>query len=154
MEILMKAFILAISALVASALVQAKEFDEEQVCAAWVRNATMGAIHALQNHRRKVIPLRVQELAELLTHESLSSLKGVPVLADVYANEYGKVFLESSVFYGYDYIQRAPSAQRQGLLSGSTELFSEVCKRNVAPFRDSMFAPANRGHVLSFRDSR
>lgn len=150
----MKSFILTVTAVVASASVQAKEFSEEQVCAAWVRNATMGAIHALQNHRRKLIPLKEAEFAELLAHESLSSVKGVPVLADVYANEYGKVFLESSVFYGYDYIQRAPSAQRQDLLSGSTELFTEVCKRNVEPFRDSMFAPANRGHVLSFRDSR
>jgi hypothetical protein len=150
----MKTLILAITAVVASASVQAKESSEEQVCAAWVRNATMGAIHALQNHRRKLIPLKEKEFADLLAHEGLSSVEGVPVLANVYENEYGKIFLESSVFYGYDYIHRAPNAQRQDLLSGSAELFIEVCKRNVEPFRDSMFAPANRGHVLSFRDSR
>lgn len=150
----MKGVVIVIVASVVTASVQAEELASEKVCEAWVRNATTGAMHAFQNQPRKLVPLTVTELSVELTQDRMSAVKGIPVVAEEYATEMGKLFLEESVFYGFDYMQRLPSAQRGYFLIASYGIFAEVCERNVEPYRDSIFVPANRGHVLTLQDLR
>src|SRR5215510_5547954 len=113
----MKRIVLLAIAIVAVANLQAAELREEVVCDAWTRNAVMGAMHAYRGHRRQLMPVTVAQLKDLLTHGQLYSVDGIPVLADEYETDSGKAFLEDSVFYGFDYMQRLPNEQLQQFLA-------------------------------------
>ena len=119
--------ILAAAAIVASTTVQATELSREVVCDAWARNAMMGAVHASQGHRRELVPITVPQLRELLLHDKLSAIEGIPVLAEEYATDDGRKFLEESVFYGFDYMQQLPKSELLEFLANSTAIFTQAC---------------------------
>lgn len=82
----------------------------------------------MMGHSRKLVPLSPEAIVELIEHGRLLRVDGIPVFADDHGTAEGQAFLESSVFYGFDYVKRTPAEQLPNSAPQMLELFVRVCR--------------------------
>jgi hypothetical protein len=120
--------LLGVTALLAAVTVHAGELDEDTICTSWARNATIGSEHAMMGHARRLVPLTLEHIQELIEHNKLFAIDGIPVFADDSETPESRAFLEDSVFYGFDYAKQLP----QDLVAVSAQqmlaVFMSICR--------------------------
>ena len=121
-------FLLCGAALLAAVTAHASELSKDTICESWARNATIGGEHALMGHSRRLVPLTLEHIVELIEHRKLFGIDGIPVLADEHGTPEGKAFLEDSIFYGFDYVKRTPEDQLPESAQQLLGMFVEVCR--------------------------
>lgn len=119
--------LLSAAALLAAVNLHSAEPGQEVVCAAWARNALIGGEHALMGHSRKLVPLRQEDIVELIEHGTLLGIDGIPVFEDDHGTPEGQAFLEGSVFYGFDYVKGIPQAQLPDSAQQMLDVFVRAC---------------------------
>lgn len=97
-------------------------------CDVWASNASIGALRAMLGHPRRLVPLIDSRIGELLVHGQYWQMPGVPVLADQYGSDEDKVFLEDSIFFGFDYARSLPAHEQSALVFRAMETFTRACK--------------------------
>lgn len=120
--------LLFVAALLAAAAARASELSTDTVCDSWARNAAIGGQHALMGHSRRLVPLTLEHIIELIEHRKLFGIDGIPVLADDHSTPEGKAFLEDSVFYGFDYVTRTPEDRLPESAVEMLGMFVEICR--------------------------
>ena len=120
--------LLGVTALLAAVTVHAGELDQDTICISWARNATIGSEHALMGHSRKLIPLTIEHIQELIEHGTLFEIDGIPVLAEDHDLPEGRAFLEDSIFYGYDYATQLPQDLVPNSAQQMLDVFVSICR--------------------------
>lgn len=123
-------YVLCIAGLLAAFTARADGLEQDALCTAWARNATIGGEHALMGHARRLVPMKYDDIIELIEHQHLLQVDGIPVFVEDHAGEDGRAFLEDSVFYGFDYVKRTPHEQLPGSAQQMLEVFHETCRSN------------------------
>jgi hypothetical protein len=121
-------FLLCVAALLAAVTVHASELSKDTVCDSWARNAIIGGAHASMGHSRRLVPLTLEHILELMEHGKLFGIDGIPVFADEHDTPEGKAFLEDSIFYGFDYVKRTPEDQLPESALQMLGMFVEICR--------------------------
>lgn len=121
--------LLGVTALLAAVTVHAGELDEDSICSSWARNATIGSEHALMGHARRLVPLTLEHIQELIEHGKLLEIDGIPVFADDHDTLEGRAFLEHSIFYGLDYAKHTPHDLLPASAQQMLEVFVGICRR-------------------------
>jgi hypothetical protein len=121
---------LVAGAFLTCAAAQTGAVTSEMTCEGWAQNAMIGAERAMSGKLRKLMPLTVAQISELISHGRFGQVTGIPVLADQAATPEGRAFLEESVFYGFDYVRQLPAHERQQRFSTDlSRVFFEACPR-------------------------
>lgn len=116
---------------------QAAAVPAGTTCEGWAQNAMIGAERAMLGKLRKLMPLTVAQISELISHGKFGQVTGIPVLADQAATPEGRAFLEESVFYGFDYVRQLPAHERQQRFSTDlSSVFLEACARKYPDSRN------------------
>ena len=121
-------YVLCVTVLLAALTAHADGLDQDAVCTAWARNATIGGEHALMGHARRLVPLKYDDIIELIEHQRLLQVDGIPVFLEDHDGKDGRAFLEDSVFYGFDYVKRTPQEQLPTSAEQMLEVFHETCR--------------------------